>query len=75
MNPRQMMAIVVAAFLGTAIAVAVILVIARPPGHEELFERQTEISNQINYVACLLLVPAENRVPEYAASCLTATEN
>ena len=65
---------IVAVLIGIFLAVAVLTVVSSAPGHDELYERQMVIENQLRYVSCLLLLPSDERVPEAVASCQVSPE-
>ena len=60
---------VVAVLIGIFLAIAVLTVVSSAPGHDELFERQGRIEQQLTYLTCILLIPSEHRGPEAVASC------
>jgi hypothetical protein len=65
---------VVAVMVGVLLAVAVLIAVSRSPGHDEIYNRQQMLEDQLRYVSCLLLVPPEERVPEMVAACQVVPE-
>ena len=73
MTPRQWLMSLIASFLGVVIALLVVVLLGGAPGHNELYDRQAQMSNQINYLSCVLLLDPGERVPEVVAGCLQAS--
>jgi hypothetical protein len=65
---------IVAVVIGIFLAIAVLTVVSSAPGHDELFERQMVIENQLRYVSCLLLIPPDEQTPEAVAACQVSPE-
>jgi uncharacterized membrane protein len=60
---------VLTVIIGVILSLVLISILSTTPGHDEMFQRQTVIENQLRYVSCLLLIPPDERVPEAVAEC------
>jgi hypothetical protein len=60
---------IVAVVIGVILALILFVLASRSPGHNELYQQQQMVSEQLRYVSCLLLIPPDERVPEAVAGC------
>ena len=60
---------VIAVLPGVLLSLAVIASLSSAPGHDEMLEEMSTITDQLTYISCLLLIPPEERVPDEVAAC------
>ena len=70
---KQMFVGVASAFLGMVLVIVLLVLVSDEPGNQEIYDRQSQMLTQLNYVSCLLLVEPGERVPEVVAGCLQAS--
>jgi len=64
---------VASAFLGMVLVIVLLVLVSDEPGNQEIYDRQSQMLDQLHYVSCLLLVEPGERVPEVVAGCLQAS--
>jgi hypothetical protein len=60
---------VLTVIVGVVLTLALISVVSSTPGHDEIYNRQQMVEDQLRYISCLLLIAPEDRIPEAVAAC------
>lgn len=60
---------VLTVMLGVILTLIIITILARQPGHDDIYDRLEVMEHQLQYVSCVLLIPPDERLPDNIAAC------
>lgn len=60
---------VLTVMLGVILTLIIVTLLARQPGHDDIYARLEVMEHQLQYVSCILLIPPADRLPDNVAAC------